>query len=277
MTAVRAPASSANLGAGFDVLAMALGVALEIGDGQPPERARVIDEHHPTRRAFEGAGGDQRTLWIRGPVPMGRGMGFSGAARVGGAALAVALDRGGLDDVGRAAALDVAADLEGHGDNAAASVFGGIVAWTNGRALALPLGPRLGDAALVLWIPRSSTSTDRSRASLAPVVDRAAATANLATLTQLIVALSRDDPALLVGATADELHQPTRLADRPDSAAALQAGIEAGAWCGWLSGSGPTIALWADSDVADAVVTALPTGGTARQVAIDRRGVELVE
>ncbi len=256
---------------------MALGVALEIGDGPPPERARAVDEHHPTRRAFERAGGDQRPLWIRGPVPMGRGMGFSGAARVGGAAMAIAVERGALDDEARRVALDVAADLEGHGDNAAASAFGGVVGWVGGRVLPLPLGPRLGGAALVLWIPRTSTSTDRSRASLDSMVDRAAATANLATLTQLIVAIARDDPTLLAGATDDSLHQPARLSDRPDSAAALRAGVDAGAWCGWLSGSGPTIALWADNDAADDVAAALPSGGTVRSVPIDRRGVDLVE
>ena len=165
---VRVPASSANLGAGFDVLGMALELDLDIGVGDAPDGARAIDRHHPATKAFAAAnGGDEpsRPLWLRSSIPMARGLGFSGAARVAGAALAVVE---GSDDpagdlvAGRHRVLDVAARLERHGDNAAASVFGGVVAWVDGRVIEFRVGPRLAAASVLAWIPDVTTSTDNS-------------------------------------------------------------------------------------------------------------------
>ena len=90
---VRAPASSANLGAGFDVLGMALDLYADCGLGQAPADAQQIDAHHPGRIAFEALGGTG-PMWMRCNIPMGRGLGFSGAARVSAAALgAVVIER----------------------------------------------------------------------------------------------------------------------------------------------------------------------------------------
>lgn len=254
---------------------MALGLRLAVGDGQPPSRAQVLDEHHPASVAFVRAGGDDRPLWIRSPIPMGRGLGFSGAARVAGAALATAIEQHRLDSDGRRAALAVAAELEAHGDNAAASTFGGVTAWVAGHAVALPLGPRLGGAAIVAWIPRSTTSTDRSRAALARRIDRGAVTANLGAVAQFVVALADDDPDLLTGATDDHVHQHARFAAQPAGAHALSVGLDAGAWCGWFSGSGPTVALWVDPAHVEAVLAALPAEGAARRLTIDTAGIEI--
>lgn len=276
---VRVPASSANLGAGFDVLGMALDLELELGVGGPSDGAQSIDDHHPAARAFVAAGGDRsRSLWIRSAIPMGRGLGFSGAAHVGGAALAVAL---GVDDPDTmvAAGLDgilrVGAALEGHGDNAAASVFGGIVAWVDGRALPMRVGPRLASASVVVWIPDTTTSTDRSRRSLPDQFDRVDVVANLGRVAQLVMAVEHDDPALLAGATDDRLHQPVRLPQVPGASEAIDAGVAAGAWCGWLSGSGPAVALLAESDAVAAVIAALPESGHVKQRRIARRGVQV--
>jgi homoserine kinase len=279
--AVRVPASSANLGAGFDVLGMALDVYLDVGDGDPPDGAQVVDHHHPVAKGFGAQSGTDEfdcELWVRSSIPMGRGLGFSGAARVGGAALGAVLRADdpvrALDDA-RASVLEVAVRLEGHGDNAAASVFGGVVAWVDGRALPLRVGPRLGAASVVVWVPETTTSTDRSRAVLPGEVLLGAAVHNLGRVAQFVMAIEHDDPSLLDGATDDRLHQSVRLGSVPGAADALDAGVSAGAWCGWLSGSGPTIAFLAEPAAADAVAAALPNTGHVKRLHIAPHGVHV--
>jgi len=280
--AVRVPASSANLGAGFDVLGMALDLHLDVGIGDAPQGAQSIDRHHPASRAFAAlAATPQPTppMWVRTSIPMGRGLGFSGAARVGGAALGAILGADGpaaalLD--ARDAVLDVAVALEGHGDNAAASVFGGVVAWVEERAVPLRVGPQLASASVVVWIPDLTTSTDRSRGTLPDEVARADAVHNLGRVAQFVLAIEHDDPSLLVGATDDRLHQAVRLPEVPGAAAALDAGVSAGAWCGWLSGSGPTVAFLVDARLADAVIASLPGTGHVKHLHIAGRGVHVL-
>ena len=281
-TVVRVPASSANLGAGFDVLGMALDLYLDIGSGDGPDGAQPIDRHHPAARAFAASSGvvaPPGPLWVRSSIPMARGLGFSGAARVGGAALAAI----GTSDEPTAAlvdernaVLDVAVRLERHGDNAAASVFGGVVAWVDGRAIPLRIGPMLAAASVVVWIPDTTTSTERSRRVLPDAVTRADAVHNLARVAQLVAAIEHDDPSLLVGATDDRLHQTVRLADLPSAAEALEEGVAAGAWCAWLSGSGPTLAFLADSDLVDTVTAALPDTGHLKHLRIAERGAHVL-
>jgi homoserine kinase len=266
------PASTANLGPGFDALGMALGLHAELGTGDPPEPRHAVDGHHPADVAYRRAGGTGR-LWVRSPIPMGRGLGYSGAMRVGGAALGVleAAGRSELTADDRHAVLAVATELEGHPDNAAASVHGGVVVAAGGRVVPVPLAV---EVAVVAWIPeRSTTSTDRSRAALPDLVTRADATFNVGRTAMLVAALASGDVAALADATEDRLHQPIRLAAAPASAAALAAGRAAGAWCGWLSGSGPTVAFLCDPVAADAVVAGLPADGHARVLAVDHAGV----
>jgi homoserine kinase len=279
---VRVPASSANLGAGFDVLGMALDLSLDVGTGEPPAGGQPIDRYHPAAKAFatsraEADGGGP--LWVRSSIPMGRGLGFSGAARVGGAALAAVVDSSTPADAiesARTTILDLAARLEGHGDNAAASVFGGVVAWVDGQAIQLRLGSQLGAAAVVVWIPQTVTSTDQSRGRLPAEVARTDAVHNLGRVAQFVLAVEHDDPSLLVGSTDDRLHQSRRLAGVTGAAEALDAGVAAGAWCGWLSGSGPTVAFLAAADSVDAVTAALPESGHVKQLEIARQGVHVL-
>ncbi|MGB0677568.1 MAG: homoserine kinase, partial [Ilumatobacteraceae bacterium] len=80
---VSAPGSSANLGAGFDVLGLAVDLRAEVGLGDAPQGAQPIDKHHPAAIAYERVGGSQQ-LWSRSRLPMGRGLGYSGAARAAG-------------------------------------------------------------------------------------------------------------------------------------------------------------------------------------------------
>lgn len=271
---VRTPASSANLGAGFDVFGLAVTLSADVGTGQAPDSAQQVDEHHPARHAFERLGGTG-PMWLRTNIPMGRGLGFSGAVRVGAAALAIVQSGGSIED-GADEILATATELEGHGDNVAASLHGGVVAYVEGRAVPFVVGPVLGGAALVVWIPESTTSTDRSRRALDDQIERAAAVHNIARATQFVLAFAHDDPVLLTDATSDRIHQSSRLPDVPGAADAMRAATDAGAWCAWLSGSGPTVAMLVPGELAGDVASALPAGGQTKVLAIDPLGARLI-
>ncbi|MDW3213425.1 MAG: hypothetical protein R8G01_05465 [Ilumatobacteraceae bacterium] len=270
--AVRVPASSANLGAGFDVLGMAVTLHAEVGIGPAPDGARPAEPRHPASVAFVRSGG-VGNLWVRSPIPMSRGLGFSGAVRVGGAAAAQVQRHGPdalHDDDRRAAVLEVAGDLEGHADNAAASLYGGIVATSGGAVARIPLAV---DPAVVVWVPEATTtSTDRSRTSLADSVSRADAVFNLGRVAMFVAACATGDVAALRHATEDRLHQGKRLTAVPESAAALDAALDAGVWAAWLSGSGPTVAMLCESARADEVAAALPGSGHTKSLRIDHDG-----
>ncbi len=274
---VRAPASSANLGAGFDVLGMALTLHADCGLGEAPDGAHQLDSHHPARIVFDELGGSG-PIWLRCNIPMARGLGFSGAARIAAASLAAVQQAGDDRAIDERAdeILRVTAAHEGHGDNAAASLFGGITAYVDGRALRIAVGPVLAAATFIAWVPDVTTSTDTSRRALPGVVERSDAVANIGRSIQFVTAFAHDDPSVLAGATQDRLHQAVRLPAVPGAAEALDAGVAAGAWCGWLSGSGPTIGLLCDSAAAGAVTAALPAGGHAKVLAIDTVGARVV-
>ena len=272
-TIVRAPASSANLGAGFDVFGMAVDLYADVGLGDAPDGAEQLDEHHPGRTAFDRMGGDG-PMWMRCNIPMARGLGFSGAVRVGAAALAVVQAgrqiSGAVDDI-----LAATTELEGHGDNVAASVHGGVVAFVDARAIPFLLGPVLSAASFIAWVPDVTTSTNASRRILPDSVARADAVHNIGRATQFALAFARDDPELLRGAADDRLHQAWRLPEVTGAADAIEAGVAAGAWCGWLSGSGPTVGMLCDSGVAAEVAASLPANGHTKVLGIDTAGVHL--
>ena len=98
---------------------------------------------------------------------------------------------------------------------------------------------------------------------------------NLGRIAQLVMAVEHDDPTLLAGATDDRLHQRVRLPQVPGAGDALDSGVAAGAWCGWLSGSGPTVAFLTDATAADAVIAALPGSGHVKRLRIAPRGVHV--
>jgi homoserine kinase len=272
---VRAPASSANLGAGFDVLGMALNLYADCGLGDAPNNAQQLDEHHPGRIAFEALGGTG-PMWMRCDIPMARGLGFSGAARVAAAALAVVQSDGGDGLAERSAEiLSYTTELEGHGDNVAASLHGGVTAFVEGDSVSIPIGPTMADATFVAWVPDVTTSTDKSRQALGPTVDRADAVHNIGRTIQFVMAFVNDDPTLLAAGTVDRMHQSVRLPGVPGANDALDAGLAAGAWAGWLSGSGPTVGFMSSSRDAPAVAAVLPKSGHTKLLSIDTLGCRI--
>ena len=273
----RVPATSANMGPGFDSLGVALSLSAEIGllagDEMIPDGAHEIDEHHLAMVAFRRLGGEGR-LWEQSPVPMGRGLGYSAAVRLGGLLLAVAQRRVAADPIAAYGeeVLAIACELEGHADNAVAAMLGGVVATTGQRSVQVPL--RL-DPAVVVWVPSFTTRTDQSRNKLNATVPLADAVFNIGRTALLVAALAAGDIDALRDATEDRIHQPGRFAASPRSRAAYNAATDAGAWCAWLSGSGPSVAAMCAVEDAAGIAAALPDDGHSKVLRIDHQGAVL--
>ena len=264
-------------------LAADVGVVAEIVSRPMwPERAHVVDDAHPADVAFRRGGGQGR-LWVRSPIPMGRGLGYSGAMRVGGMTAAIvqrdgaavlSTDRPADRAAVLAAVLAGAAELEGHADNVAASTYGGVVATADGIAVRVPspLAP-----AVIAWVPAVTTSTARSRSTLPSTVSFTDAVFNVTHTALLVAALAAGDTDALRVAVQDRLHQDRRLAAVEPARSALTAGLAAGAWCGWLSGSGPTIVVLCDASEADRVIGSLPPDGDVKRLGLDPFGARVVD
>ena len=254
---VRVPATSANLGPGFDSAGLALtlhdevvvrvtGSGLEVkvtGEGAEDlprgERHLVVTS---LRAAFDRLGGQPHGLEVRctNRIPHARGLGSSSAAIVSAIVAARALVLGGeqqLDDQG---CLDLADELEGHPDNVAACLRGGVTfAWTQ------PEGPRVvrldahPELAPVAFVPSTRSSTKQVRGLLPPSVPYADAVLNASRAALLPTALTAD-PSLLLAATEDRLHQGYRAPAMPDTAALMTALREQGVPA-VVSGAGPTV------------------------------------
>jgi len=273
---VRVPASSANLGPGFDALGMALSLHLEMGidDGSAlPEFAKVIDDSHPSLAAFRHAGGTG-DVWVRSVIPMGRGLGFSGAARVAGVVLGHA-QRHGKDSLvaDRKELLRLSTELEGHPDNVAASLVGGVTASAGGEVVKLPLG---FDPAFIAWVPETQTSTEKSRTAIASSIALADVVFNIGHTALLMAAFAAGDIAVLREATQDRMHQDVRFSASPNSHEAFKAALATDAWCSWLSGSGPTVGVLCAKADAARIADLLPKTGASHILDIDHDGAVFI-
>jgi len=271
---VSAPATSANLGPGFDCLAVALdlGNAIVVTRRPGPLEVRVTgegagelaeDASNLVCRALADGLGSLEGLHVecRNRIPLGRGLGSSAAAACAGLVAANAL--GGLrwtpDEL-----LARAAAIEGHADNAAACLVGGLVAVTPGPdARPVPVPDGLGFVAV---IPEARTPTDAARLALPAEVTLADAAATISGAIGLVLALSEgridDLPALL----ADRLHEPHRAPLVP-GIAAIRALVDGERCLGaTISGSGPAMLLWCREEAAEAIAT-------EAEAALERAGV----
>ena len=275
---VRVPASSANLGPGFDALGMALSVHLEMGpviNGDVPSGAKLIDEYHPGHIAFRSYGG-VGDIWVRSKIPMGRGLGFSGAARVAGVVTAHAQKHGLSNEAllrARKDLLHASTQLEGHPDNVAASLVGGVTASASGEVVRLTLAL---DPTILAWVPETRTNTEKSRTAIASTLSLGDAVLNIGHTALLLGALATGDIEVLRIATQDRIHQDIRLANAPGSKAALDAALTTNAWCAWLSGSGPTVAVMCAKSDAKHIASQLPQSGDVLELTIDQHGAVIV-
>ena len=129
----------------------------------------------------------------------------------------------------------------------------------------------------MLWVPSFTTSTDQSRTVLGDTVAFADAVFNVGRTALLVAALVTGDVDVLRTATEDRLHQDARFARSLPSHGALTAALEAGAWCGWLSGSGPSVAALCDPADAERIAAAYPEGAAVKILAVDQPGAIVVE
>jgi len=273
---VRVPASSANLGPGFDALGMALSLHLEMGidDGSAlPEFAKVIDDSHPSLAAFRHAGGTG-DVWVRSVIPMGRGLGFSGAARVAGVVLGHA-QRNGKESLiaDRKELLRLSTELEGHPDNVGASLVGGVTASAGGEVVKLPLG---FDPAFIAWVPETQTSTEKSRTAIASSIPLTDVVFNIGHTALLMAAFAAGDIAVLREATKDRMHQDVRFAASPNSQETFKAALATDAWCAWLSGSGPTVGVLCAKADSARIAGLLPKSGASHILDIDHDGAVFI-
>lgn len=273
-----APATSANLGAGFDCLGVALSLPFFFAVGGDHETLLVARGSHPAVVAYRQAGGsaDEDQLFWRSPIPPGRGLGFSGAARVAGA-FAAATEQGHPHTVARRIAFEVATKLEGHPDNAAPSAFGGFCVAAADAVVQIPVHPSLSSAALVAWSPDESTGTAESRKRLADQVLREDAVFNAGRVGMMVAGLASGDRAAIARGCQDRLHQEARLEKLPSSAEALRVMWSVDPHGAWLSGSGPTVAALVPEDTVDQLESLLPSGGRVRSLTVDYAGVHAAQ
>jgi homoserine kinase len=251
---VRVPASSANLGSGFDVFAAALTLQLELeveeigGDAAPAVDAAGLevpeDRSNLCVRAFEHLhAADGLRFAIRSEIPLAAGLGSSAAAIVAGLTAADHMFELGLK---REELLAAAAEIEGHADNVAAALYGGFVlcAQTETGPVVTQLAPPQGVEALVVIPAGEQVSTADARAALPAEVPLADATANLAAAAQLALGIERSDLGLIARGLRDRLHQPARAALYPRSLELVAEAPRLGAIGASISGAGPTVLVW---------------------------------
>jgi homoserine kinase len=245
MTAVlvRAPATTANVGPGFDCAAIALDLwnELEVREGDGP-----TDQGHLGIRAFARlASPEGRAFSFTDRIPRQRGLGSSAAVIALGLVAAAAVE--GLD-LGPEELLAAGVELEGHADNLAAALAGGVCLTWGGRI------ERVADdapAVPIALVPGSTVSTAAARAALPATVDHEHAAFTVGRATLLGAALASGSTELFAEALDDRLHEPYRGENAP-LLAAVRAELPSGALGATISGSGPTVVVWARHDAVDA-------------------------
>jgi len=247
---VRVPASSANLGPGFDVLAAALALHLEVEveeSGSFSVEAKgldvPLDRSNLCVRAFECLKpADEITFRIRSEIPLAAGLGSSAAAIVAGLLAADHLYELALEPTD---VLGHAAEIEGHPDNVAAALHGGFVACAQeeGVVTATRFEPPQGVEA-VLVIPGEQVPTGEARKALPAEVPLADAIANVAAASQLLLGIERSDLTLIGRGLADRIHQPARAHLFPRSMELIEEAPRMGAIGATISGAGPTVLVW---------------------------------
>lgn len=296
---VQVPATSANVGPGFDSFGLALGlhdryVAQIMDDpgldlditGEGSETLRRDDKNLVVKAMYQGfdfMGGKPRGLAVRAlnVIPHGRGLGSSAGAIVGGLVLARALVLSGTERMNDEALLTIAARLEGHPDNVAAALSGGAtIAWQEvrhgqliSRCVEFAVDPRIKALA---FIPANSLATTKARKLLPEAIPHAEAVANSTHAALLVHALT-NRPDLLFIATEDFLHQKYRQEAMPKSFA-LVSKLRGAGVAAYISGAGPTVMVLHTGDPSEVAELERAAGDTFALQALDisQQGAEIV-
>lgn len=275
---VRAPASSANLGPGYDALAAALAIHLELEVEETGEFSVETDLDVPRDRSnlivrgFEKLHpADDFAFRISSPIPLAGGLGSSAAAVVAGLLAADHVFE--LD----ADLLDAATELEGHPDNVAAALLGGFVVCADGRATRFDVPAGLE---AVVVVPPGEVRTEEARAALPDEVPMADAVFNVGHAALLVLGLARGEWDLVARGLHDRLHQPRRAHLYADSLALAERAGELGALGATISGAGPAVLFWTHYEQTGGVVEALRRAAPdaeVRRVPFEPQGAEVRE
>lgn len=276
---VRVPASSANLGPGFDCFAVALDLYVEVEVVETGTFRIVTDldietgrDNLVVRGFSELADPEHFEFRISSQVPLSGGLGSSAAATVAGVLAADHLFELDSDVLG------IAAAIEGHPDNVAASLLGGFVICADGTADRLPMPSELE---AILVVPEDPVRTSQARAALADEVPLAEAVFNVAHAGLLVGGLTTSDLSLIERGLADALHQDRRSHLFPRSYALLERAHEFGALGATISGAGPTVLVWSQMEETGVVMQRLTaeTDGWAQvlRVPFAPEGADVVE
>jgi homoserine kinase len=261
---VRVPASSANLGPGYDVMAAAVALHLELEveetgefslDADAPELP--VGRENLIVRAFESLRpADGIAFRLRSEIPLTRGLGSSAAAIVAGLFAADHLYELGLS---KQEMLVRATEIEGHPDNVAAAIYGGFVicgADPEGHPSAARFEPPSGLEGVAV-IPPEEVSTRQARSAIPEEVPLADAVANVSAASRLVLGLQTADLDLVADGLADRLHQDYRRELFPRSMEIVHEARELGALGATISGAGPTVLVWTTVEEAGKVASAL--------------------
>ena len=296
---VQVPATSANLGPGFDSFGLAFALydryAAQILDeggldidvtGEGADDVPRTDKNLLVKAMYKGfdfLGGKPKGIAVRAlnVIPHGRGLGSSASAIIGGLVLARSLVLTGTDKMSDEALLNIASEMEGHPDNVAAALFGGAtVAWQEdgkskpiARAIHLPVDPRIQ---VVAFIPATSLATRKARTMLPesiPFADAQRNSTNAALLTQALTIR----PDLLFRATEDFLHQSYRQEAMPSSYA-LMSKLRSAGVAAFISGAGPTVLAlhMGDQEESDQLMRAGGAKFESKSLEIASRGASLL-
>lgn len=285
---VRVPASSANLGPGYDVFAAALAMHLELEVEETgsfsvdAEGLDVpLDRSNLCVRAFERLRpADEICFSIRSEIPLTAGLGSSAAAIVAGLMAADHLYELALES---ADLLAHAVEIEGHPDNVAAAIHGGFVVCSrgNGAVNATRLDPPEGVEAVVV-IPEEQVPTGKAREAIPEQVPIEDAITNVAAAAELVLGIERSDLTLIGRGLRDRLHQPHRAHLYPRSMEIVEAAaIELGALGATISGAGPTVMIWcywqSTGKVVDAIRKRVGDRAEVRRVPFSAMGADVPE
>jgi homoserine kinase len=273
-----APASSGNLGPGFDVLGLALDLRCVVR-ALPADRMTVddgdgavdLDPRDMLFGAVIAASDRPMALAVENAIPRTRGLGSSSAVTA--AAAAAAVRAVGREPV-REEIYELVAGIEGHGDNAAPAVYGGLMAVGSDGPHRLEMDPSIIP---VVGIPDTRLATRRARQEVPSEVPMAAASRNVGRAILLVEALRTGDPSAFAAAAGDEFHEEARGPLSPITTAMIDAARSAGALHAAWSGAGPTtlalVTAETQSTVIDALELVLGGSGVVRSLSVDFDGL----